>query len=284
MVDYFKVLGLNSSASDEEIKTAYRKLSKKFHPDMNDGDKFFEERFKEIQTAYEKLNDPNYRTAFRNFQNKGAYQKSEYQTNSKKAEHNPPPKPPPSPTQPKTKKPFISSGAIITFLVLAGLGIFRAVMNDEIQKNGLKEYREYQNNRGKLLHDSLDKLKSDYPTLVNSPVNSMEELTEPTINSEPTIFEGKILSLNENDENHPSGEMLQAMFVRIENISNECDNCNTNFSLNDGVWIYGNFIYYLDGVKDTIYHLDDKIRFTASYSGGNPTLGFYSFLTIEKIY
>jgi curved DNA-binding protein CbpA len=65
MIDYYKVLGLDYTASESEIKYAYRKLSKKFHPDMNGGDKFFEERFKEIQEAYDKLNDFNYRNAFK---------------------------------------------------------------------------------------------------------------------------------------------------------------------------------------------------------------------------
>jgi curved DNA-binding protein CbpA len=61
MTNYYKVLGVQNFASSNEIKTAYRKLSKKFHPDLNQGDKFFEERFKEIQSAYESLNDSNKR-------------------------------------------------------------------------------------------------------------------------------------------------------------------------------------------------------------------------------
>lgn len=55
--NYYYILGINSNASSDEIKKAYRKLSHKFHPDKNDGDKFFEERFKEIQEAYETLID-----------------------------------------------------------------------------------------------------------------------------------------------------------------------------------------------------------------------------------
>jgi curved DNA-binding protein CbpA len=63
-IDYFKILGVHSNSSDEEIRTAYRKLSKKFHPDMNNGDNFFDERFKEIQTAYEILANKEKREAF----------------------------------------------------------------------------------------------------------------------------------------------------------------------------------------------------------------------------
>jgi len=55
--DYYYILGLNKNASKDEIKMAYRKLSVKFHPDKNNGDKFFEERFKDIQEAYETLED-----------------------------------------------------------------------------------------------------------------------------------------------------------------------------------------------------------------------------------
>ncbi len=50
--DYYYILGVKQSASAQEIKSAYRKLAVKFHPDKNDGDKFFEERFKDLQEAY----------------------------------------------------------------------------------------------------------------------------------------------------------------------------------------------------------------------------------------
>lgn len=57
MKDYYYILGIKQNASSEDIKKAYRKLSLKFHPDKNDGDDFFTERFKEIQEAYETLID-----------------------------------------------------------------------------------------------------------------------------------------------------------------------------------------------------------------------------------
>ncbi|MFN3968688.1 J domain-containing protein [Flavobacterium sp.] len=59
MTNHYKTLGVKDFSSLEEIKTAYKKLSKKFHPDVNDGDKFFEERFKDIQESYEYLKDTN---------------------------------------------------------------------------------------------------------------------------------------------------------------------------------------------------------------------------------
>ena len=58
MKDYYYILGVTRTASPEEVRSAYRKLSLKFHPDKNDGDKFFEDRFKEINEAYEFLSNP----------------------------------------------------------------------------------------------------------------------------------------------------------------------------------------------------------------------------------
>ncbi len=62
--DYYKILGVGKGASDEEIKKAYRKLARKYHPDRNPGDKQAEERFKEISQAHDVLSDPDKRKAY----------------------------------------------------------------------------------------------------------------------------------------------------------------------------------------------------------------------------
>src|SRR5207249_1299006 len=62
--DYYDVLGLKRGASQKEIKQAYRKLARKHHPDVNPGDKGAEERFKEINSAYEVLSDAEKRNKY----------------------------------------------------------------------------------------------------------------------------------------------------------------------------------------------------------------------------
>jgi len=62
--DYYKILGVERSATPAQVKSAYRKLAMKLHPDKNPGDKKAEEKFKEINEAYEVLNDPKKRSRY----------------------------------------------------------------------------------------------------------------------------------------------------------------------------------------------------------------------------
>ncbi len=62
--DYYKILGVGKNASEEEIKKAYRRLARQYHPDRNPGDKQAEERFKEISQAHDVLADPEKRKAY----------------------------------------------------------------------------------------------------------------------------------------------------------------------------------------------------------------------------
>ncbi|MCK9426466.1 MAG: DnaJ domain-containing protein [Ignavibacteriaceae bacterium] len=98
MKDLYYILGLSKSATIKEIREAFYKLSKKFHPDVNFGDKFFEQRFKDILEAYEILSDDekrknydfaynlkfnsNFNTYYEN-QNKNENNRSEHAHNSK---------------------------------------------------------------------------------------------------------------------------------------------------------------------------------------------------------
>lgn len=62
--DYYKILGVSRTASDEEIRKAFRKLARKYHPDMNKNNKEAEEKFKEINEAYEVLGDAEKRNKY----------------------------------------------------------------------------------------------------------------------------------------------------------------------------------------------------------------------------
>ncbi|MBQ0037530.1 MAG: molecular chaperone DnaJ [Clostridiales bacterium] len=65
--DYYEVLGIQKGASEDEIKKAYKKLARKYHPDMNPGDKEAEEKFKEVNEANEVLSDPDKKARYDQF-------------------------------------------------------------------------------------------------------------------------------------------------------------------------------------------------------------------------
>ena len=72
--DYYEVLGVSKSASEQELKSAYRKLAMKYHPDKNQGDKEAEAKFKEINEAYEVLSDAEKRKLYDQFGHAGVNQ------------------------------------------------------------------------------------------------------------------------------------------------------------------------------------------------------------------
>jgi DnaJ-class molecular chaperone len=65
--DFYQALGISRSASEAEIKTAYRKLARKYHPDVNPGNKAAEDKFKQISNAFEVLSDPKKRKLYDEF-------------------------------------------------------------------------------------------------------------------------------------------------------------------------------------------------------------------------
>ena len=69
--DYYEVLGLQKGASEAEIKSAFRKMAMKYHPDRNPDDKEAEEKFKEVNEAYSILSDPDKKSKYDKFGHAG---------------------------------------------------------------------------------------------------------------------------------------------------------------------------------------------------------------------
>lgn len=153
MTDYYKILGLTSNATQDEIRTAYRKLSKKFHPDVNQGDKFFEERFKEIQEAYEKLTDSEFKTNYdrqrkngeANFnQSHQQYTQTEDKNNSKTSYSA-------SSSQPKQQTTVKSNNSLIIKIAIGVviailIGVLRGSIRQSSIENAKESYRKELNN------------------------------------------------------------------------------------------------------------------------------------------
>src|SRR5437762_13261234 len=65
--DFYKILGVKKDAKPEEIKKAYRRLARKYHPDVNPGDKSAEDRFKQMSEAFDVISDPKKRKVYDRF-------------------------------------------------------------------------------------------------------------------------------------------------------------------------------------------------------------------------
>ena len=89
-IDYYKILGVSKTATEKEIKAAYRKLARKYHPDLNPDNKAAEKKFKEINEAHEVLSDPENRKKYdkygENWKHGEEYEKAQQQYNQQQSQ------------------------------------------------------------------------------------------------------------------------------------------------------------------------------------------------------
>lgn len=147
--NYYYILGLEFGASDEDIKVAYRKLSKKFHPDMNGGDKFFEQMFKEIQIAYEILSDPlrrakylkDYKNQYSGNKTNNASQQKENtrEQTSRSEKQNPQPNSTSNSKPNRAKGKFSYSWLLITLPILIIFGLVKSSIQKSIRENAVQQ-------------------------------------------------------------------------------------------------------------------------------------------------
>ncbi|MEH6537200.1 MAG: J domain-containing protein [Psychroserpens sp.] len=92
-IDYYKILGISKAASESDIKKAYRKLARKYHPDLNPNDKVAEQKFKEINEANEVLSNPENRKKFdaygEHWEHAEEYEKAKQQEQHQRSTSNP---------------------------------------------------------------------------------------------------------------------------------------------------------------------------------------------------
>src|SRR5580698_6461022 len=89
-VDYYKILGINKNASQDDIKKAYRKLARKLHPDLNPNDKEANKKFQQLNEANEVLSDPEKRKKYdqygENWKHGAEYEKQQQAHQSRRSE------------------------------------------------------------------------------------------------------------------------------------------------------------------------------------------------------
>jgi len=128
--NYYQTLGINQNASSEQIKKSYRLYASKFHPDKHKGDNFFEEKFKEIQEAYDVLSDSEkrkvYDNEFFNFNKvetqEPTTEKENFYTKNNNTAYNQKSKPKTEKQQKRSKNILIGIGTAFLFFIIMEIG------------------------------------------------------------------------------------------------------------------------------------------------------------------
>jgi hypothetical protein len=279
MINCYKVLGVPDFASIEEIKTAYRKLSKKFHPDVNDGDKFFEERFKEIQYAYETLSDASRKNILDNFlknagnnfnhrqQRSSSYTEEKKSTAGKSTETHTP-----KYDADAVKETIKTFGNKIPAKRIAGFGLsFLVILIIVLAKLWIKE-----SNRSRYI-------PNDNPVQYSVPNDNSNQTTtepvystvEPSTNSELRVtMEDLASQTSGGDDNHFS---VGSTPEEVLHIQGNPSGINKYESMGVEVWSYGfSTVRFKNGRVNEYQNTSDNLKVTMTASTGGRKGGSFT--------
>ena len=207
--DYYYILGLARNASQDEIKKAYRKLSVKFHPDKNDGDKFFEERFKDINEAYETLVDAAKRKIYDDRLNES--------NTTTQTSYSPPPK-----KKPARQKLYAILGAVILLGPLIRFAVNKINENEKEKKyNGLLHGTTPSDTSG----GSVKLIRMYYDTIPTPPALIVPDSTDPV----PPGYKNDDQPVFKDDVGLTAGDAVNDFFNAFNN--NDCHKAwNTTYN------------------------------------------------------
>ncbi|WP_418602697.1 DnaJ domain-containing protein [Hwangdonia sp.] len=197
MRNYYQILGVDRKANGLEIKKSYRKLATKFHPDKNDGDTFFESRFKEIQEAYEVLSNSTKKVGYDEKLDDFLNRKPNSTTKKKEPSQNQEPK---KKDYEKKNKPSIKTTIFIVLVIIISI-IFYNKSFDNIfpqttEQNDKDQSQKIQNNKVEFVtfNNTLRGYKIDYPKTWQPkglpPTNGDGRTFNNNRNTELTVYSG----------------------------------------------------------------------------------------------
>lgn len=215
--NYYQILGVSRDATLEEIKAAYKKLSKKFHPDLNLGDKYFEERFKEIQEAYEVLSDSSERLKFDKY----------YDLCFKIPET---PLPPPQPTQPVRKSNSWMGWLIGLIVVVMLLGTFMRQAAHEVVERDKQSVYQAQINSTPTITPNLEPAPTPLPS---EPVEHDPCIFGAVYYSYYSASQGKTINSVNPSETFPDTLTREQQERLLSNLSKDCGPVGANIYITE---------------------------------------------------
>ena len=231
MKDFYYILGVDANCTLNEIKDAYRKLSKKFHPDLNQGDEYFESRFREITEAYETLSDPydrlQYDAALKkiksNTSNGGNQKQQYYNDQATNQQYQPPPT---SFARRRFKGPGIGmSVALMLIALVFGVYVVESFSNSKARKvipetvvvaAAVKSHKHHKKKHPFKDQTSDDSVKTKTKSIIIDPVKPIPVSSKPTVPvvSKPPVATVSKPAVVNNKEPEPKGNYIYATIVK----------------------------------------------------------------------